>query len=35
MEELRVRLPDFRPSRMLDFGAGPGTAIWAATSVSL
>lgn len=34
MEELRVRLPDFQPATVLDFGSGPGTAIWAATSVS-
>ncbi|CAA6656337.1 unnamed protein product [Spirodela intermedia] len=26
---VRRRLPDFSPSRVLDFGAGPGTAIWA------
>ena len=33
MEELRLRRPGFQPTRMLDFGAGPGTAIWAATQV--
>lgn len=32
--ELRVRLPHFSPTSMLDFGAGPGTAIWAASDVS-
>lgn len=33
MDELQSRRPDFQPSRMLDFGAGPGTAIWAAAQV--
>lgn len=33
MSELQIRLPDFRPHNMLDFGAGPGTAIWAASAV--
>ena len=33
MEELRLRLPGFAPARMLDFGAGPGTATWAAVAV--
>lgn len=33
MSELQIRLPDFRPQKMLDFGAGPGTAIWAASAV--
>lgn len=28
--ELAARLPGFRPRLMLDYGAGPGTAIWAA-----
>lgn len=28
--ELRLRLPDLAPHRMMDFGSGPGTAIWAA-----
>jgi ribosomal protein RSM22 (predicted rRNA methylase) len=27
---VRARAPDFRPGSMLDFGAGPGTASWAA-----
>ena len=31
--ELRLRAPDLLPRRMLDFGAGPGTALWAATEV--
>jgi ribosomal protein RSM22 (predicted rRNA methylase) len=30
MAEAALRLPDFAPRRMLDFGAGPGTALWAA-----
>lgn len=29
MNELSKRLPDFKPASMLDFGTGPGTAIWA------
>ena len=28
-----MRLPTFTPQNMLDFGAGPGTAIWAALEV--
>lgn len=35
MEELRLRRPGFQPTRMLDFGAGPGTATWAATQVQM
>lgn len=31
--ELSVRLPDFQPKTLLDFGAGPGTAAWAAQEV--
>ena len=27
--ELKYKCPDFRPSSCLDFGTGPGTAIWA------
>ncbi|KAL9655299.1 hypothetical protein ABK040_009072 [Willaertia magna] len=27
--EVVVRMPDFEPKTMLDFGTGPGTAIWA------
>ena len=33
-DELELRLPDFQPKSLLDFGAGPGTAIWAALDVS-
>ena len=28
--EIRARYPSFQPRRMLDFGAGPGTSVWAA-----
>ncbi|KAE9040452.1 hypothetical protein PR003_g5391 [Phytophthora rubi] len=28
--ELQKRLPDFKPTSVLDFGAGPGTASWVA-----
>jgi ribosomal protein RSM22 (predicted rRNA methylase) len=28
MTELSNRMSDFRPRSMLDFGTGPGTAIW-------
>ncbi|MBB3999853.1 small ribosomal subunit Rsm22 family protein [Aureimonas pseudogalii] len=31
MAELEDALPDFAPSSLLDVGAGPGTALWAAT----
>lgn len=34
-DELKSRLPDFKPKSMLDFGAGPGTAIWAAQEVEI
>jgi len=30
MAEIQKRLPDFKPDRMLDYGTGPGTGIWAA-----
>ena len=30
---LATARPDFRPDRLLDLGAGPGTAAWAATAV--
>jgi ribosomal protein RSM22 (predicted rRNA methylase) len=30
LSELAGRLPGFKPRAMLDYGAGPGTAIWAA-----
>jgi ribosomal protein RSM22 (predicted rRNA methylase) len=32
--EVAVRLPGFKPKLMLDYGAGPGTAAWAAQEVS-
>lgn len=28
--EIKQRIPDYHPSTLLDFGTGPGTAIWAA-----
>lgn len=34
-DELHLHLPHFAPRTMLDFGSGPGTAIWAAREVSL
>ena len=33
-DELHLHLPLFSPKTMLDFGSGPGTAIWAAREVS-
>ena len=33
LEEVSARLPAFAPESMLDFGAGPGTAVWAAQEV--
>ncbi|BDA42580.1 probable methyltransferase-like protein 17, mitochondrial at N-terminal half [Coccomyxa sp. Obi] len=33
MDELSVRLPSFHPQSMLDFGSGPGTAVWAAQEI--
>ena len=30
---MRERAPDFNPASMLDFGAGPGTASWAAVEI--
>ncbi|GMH39551.1 hypothetical protein BSKO_07449 [Bryopsis sp. KO-2023] len=33
LDELKVRMPAFKPHKMLDFGSGPGTAIWAAQEV--
>ncbi|XP_078447851.1 copper ion binding / methyltransferase isoform X2 [Wolffia australiana] len=33
LREVRRRLPDFCPSKVLDFGAGPGTAFWAIRDV--
>ena len=32
-DELHLHLPHFAPKTMLDFGSGPGTAIWAAREV--
>lgn len=29
LSEVSTRLPDFRPSRVLDYGSGPGTVLWA------
>lgn len=28
LNEIATRVTDFRPQSMLDFGTGPGTAIW-------
>ncbi|KAI8975497.1 mitochondrial small ribosomal subunit Rsm22-domain-containing protein [Mycotypha africana] len=33
MKEIAKRMPSFKPQSMLDFGTGPGTAIWAAKEV--
>lgn len=33
LKEVRRRLPDFSPASVLDFGAGPGSAIWAMREV--
>ncbi|KAK1306742.1 hypothetical protein QJS10_CPA10g00644 [Acorus calamus] len=33
LREVRRRLPDFSPKRVLDFGSGPGTALWAMRGV--
>ncbi|KAI8353357.1 mitochondrial small ribosomal subunit Rsm22-domain-containing protein [Blakeslea trispora] len=33
LRELDSRLVDFKPQSMLDFGTGPGTAIWAAQEI--
>ncbi|KAI7872960.1 mitochondrial small ribosomal subunit Rsm22-domain-containing protein [Spinellus fusiger] len=33
LEEVNKRIKDFCPKTMLDFGTGPGTAIWAAQDV--
>lgn len=33
LSEIQRRLPDFHPTRMLDFGSGPGTTTWAASQV--
>lgn len=31
LNEIMQRFPDFKPKKMLDFGSGPGTAVWAAS----
>ncbi|KAF9906073.1 37S ribosomal protein S22 [Linnemannia zychae] len=33
LEEVNKRVPDLNPKTFLDFGTGPGTAIWAANEV--
>ncbi|KAF9988032.1 37S ribosomal protein S22 [Modicella reniformis] len=33
LEEVNQRVPDLQPKTFLDFGTGPGTAIWAANEV--
>ncbi|GBG67858.1 hypothetical protein CBR_g978 [Chara braunii] len=33
LSEVAMRIPDFRPQRLLDFGSGPGTAVWAASHI--
>lgn len=33
LSELKSRDPRFRPSRLLDFGTGPGTSLWAAREI--
>nr|XP_010919278.1 LOW QUALITY PROTEIN: methyltransferase-like protein 17, mitochondrial [Elaeis guineensis] len=33
LREVRRRLPEFSPGRVLDFGAGPGSALWAMRDV--
>ncbi|CAO3589916.1 unnamed protein product [Absidia cylindrospora] len=33
LHEIKKRVPTFSPTSMLDFGTGPGTAIWAAANV--
>ncbi|WOL07008.1 37S ribosomal protein S22, mitochondrial [Canna indica] len=33
LREVRRRLPEFSPSKVLDFGAGPGSALWAMREV--
>ena len=35
LRELAQRIPDFKPSSMVDFGSGPGTTFWAARVVHL
>lgn len=31
--EIKMRFPDFRPRKLLDFGSGPGTSSWAASQI--
>lgn len=33
-DELKARIPSFKPDKILDFGSGPGTTIWAMQEVS-
>ncbi|KAG0603642.1 hypothetical protein M758_10G109700 [Ceratodon purpureus] len=33
LSEVAARLPDFRPVRVLDYGSGPGTVLWAMREV--
>jgi len=33
LNHVRERAPDFQPASLLDFGAGPGTASWAAAEI--
>ncbi|CAG8502940.1 17538_t:CDS:10 [Acaulospora colombiana] len=33
LHELSMRLPDFEPTNVMDFGTGPGTAMWATSEV--
>ncbi|KAG6497917.1 hypothetical protein ZIOFF_045825 [Zingiber officinale] len=33
LREVRRRVPEFSPSKVLDFGAGPGSALWAMREV--
>ncbi|KAJ1760678.1 37S ribosomal protein S22 [Coemansia sp. RSA 520] len=33
LSELAMRVPEFEPSTILDFGCGPGSALWAAQDV--
>ncbi|BBN01161.1 hypothetical protein MPTK1_2g05200 [Marchantia polymorpha subsp. ruderalis] len=33
LSEVSRRVPDFKPSKLLDFGSGPGTALWATNEV--
>src|SRR3954464_4166880 len=33
LTEIKNRMPEFAPTNLLDLGAGPGTAMWAAAAV--